>query len=215
MTFRILILAAFILCAPSAYAGTITWTCAGGDNTYATGEGWCAADIQIVENAVDGNAADIATNASGISTNASGISTNASGISGNDSDIVTLAGSIATNLASITALEGLTFTECETIYAPTEFIAATDDIPSVWRASDAITITEVWCETDQTVTLDLQIDDGTPADVMGSDLSCGTGTADSTSLTGSMADGDRLDLLIATASGSPTLLTFCWEYTID
>lgn len=66
MTFRLLILAAFILCAPSAYAGTITWTCAGGDNAYATGEGWCAADAQIVETAVDGNAADIATNASDI-----------------------------------------------------------------------------------------------------------------------------------------------------
>jgi hypothetical protein len=36
-----------------------------------------------------------------------------------------------------------------------------------------LTITEVWCETDTgTVNLDLQIDDDTPADVMGTDLVC-------------------------------------------
>lgn len=104
--------------------------------------------------------------------------------------------------------------ECWTLYAPTDTIADTNDLQSMWRAPRAATIVEVWCETDTgTVTADLQIDDGTPADVMGTDLVCdSTGESDSTSLTGSMADGDRLDLAITSVATSPTRLTFCAEY---
>lgn len=119
------------------------------------------------------------------------------------------------DISSVYMAQTQTFEECITLYAPNEFIADTDDIENIWRAPDALTITEVWCATDQTVSLDIQIDDGTPADVMGADLACGTGTADNTGLSGGMADGDRLDLLIASASGSPTELTICWEYDFD
>lgn len=110
-----------------------------------------------------------------------------------------------------------TFTECFPIYSPTAGILDTDDIATLWRAPQAITITELWCETDTgTVTADLQIDDGSPADIMGTDLVCDSSSeVDNTGLTGSMADGDRLDLLITSVASSPKRLTFCAEYTVN
>lgn len=93
--------------------------------------------------------------------------------------------------------------------------ADTDDFKSIWMSSGfASTITKVWCESDQTVNLDLQIDDGSPADVMGTDLACAsTPVSDNTSLTGSMADGDRLDVAVTSVSGTPTWASVCWTYT--
>lgn len=115
------------------------------------------------------------------------------------------------------AVAGFTFEECFVIYAPNAEVQATDSIESVWRASAALTITEVWCETDTgTVDVDLQIDDDTPADVMGTDLVCAsTAVSDSTSLTGGMADGDRLDLAIGAAATNPLRLSVCIEYDYD
>jgi hypothetical protein len=109
-----------------------------------------------------------------------------------------------------------THTVCKTMYAPASpYIADTDDIEAIWRAPANVEITEVYCQTDQTVTLDLQIDNGTPTDVMGADLNCTTGASDSTALTGGVDDGWTVDLLIATATGNPTKLTVCFEYTYD
>lgn len=126
--------------------------------------------------------------------------------------VVTLGGDAVSNLEL-----GATFTDCSVMYAPSAGVLATDDIQSVYRAPAALTITEVWCETDVgTVTMDVQIDDGTPADVMGVDLVCDTtGEADSTSLTGGMADGDRLDWLIASVATAPKRVTVCIEYDFD
>ena len=65
---------------------------------------------------------------------------------------------------------------------------------ALWRAPVALTITEIWCEGDNAAgsTLDLQIDDGSPADVAGADLDCDdTPATDNTGLTGGMAAGDR------------------------
>lgn len=105
--------------------------------------------------------------------------------------------------------------ECFTLYAPTAGVLLTDDVTSVWRAPVAVTITEVWCETNTgTVNMDVQIDNGTPTDVMGVDLACiSTGATDSTSLTGSMAAGNTLDFAITTVATSPTRLTVCIKYT--
>ena len=90
-------------------------------------------------------------------------------------------------------------------------------INSIWRASAALTIAEVWCETDTgTVTMDVQIDDGTPADVMGDDLVCAaTAVLDDTGLTGGMAEGDTLDFAIASVATNPERLTLCIEYSFD
>lgn len=141
--------------------------------------------------------------------------TNATGYAAKVSMPINLNGlSCGTNADSCTLVDGPT-SECFTLYAPTDTIADTNDVQSIWRAPTASTIVEVWCETDTgTVTADLQIDDGTPADVMGTDLVCdSTGESDSTSLTGSMAAGDRLDIAITSVATSPTRLTFCMEHT--
>lgn len=133
------------------------------------------------------------------------------GLSGDVTHTLTAGGKLPANAIA------QTFTECFPLYAPTDTITGTDSIQSLWRAPAAITITEVWCETDTgTVSADLQIDDGSPADIMGADLVCDTsGETDSSSLTGSMADGDRLDLAITSVASSPTRLTFCAEYTYN
>jgi hypothetical protein len=109
----------------------------------------------------------------------------------------------------------ITEEECFPLFTPGSTIASTYDIQSVWRAPVAVTITEVWCETDTgTVNFDFQIDDGTPADVMGTDLVCdASGETDNTSLTGSMAAGNTLDFAITSVASSPTRLTACVVYT--
>jgi hypothetical protein len=116
-------------------------------------------------------------------------------------------GSTAVTLAT----EHITDTKC--IYF--EYPTASDDLESIWTTNGfAATITKVWCESDQTVNLDLQIDDGSPADVMGTDCVCdSTPCEDESGLTGSMADGDRLDLAVTSVSGSPTWTSVCWTYT--
>ena len=90
--------------------------------------------------------------------------------------------------------EVVTDTNCIWFESP----VLTDDFKSIWTTNGfAATITKIWCESDQTVNMDLQIDDGTPLDVAGADLVCdSTPAEDESGLTGSMADGDRLDLAI-------------------
>ncbi len=107
--------------------------------------------------------------------------------------------------------------ECFVVYRPVDEIQNTDDIDSFWRASAALTLTEVWCETDTgTVNMDLAIDDGSREDVMGTDLVCAsTAVSDSTGLAGNMAAGDRLDLLIASVATNPTRLSVCVGYDYD
>ena len=75
----------------------------------------------------------------------------------------------------------------------------------------------MWCESDQTVNMDLQLDDGTPADVNGTDLVCDSTPADVTSLGGDTgaAAGERLDLAITSVSGTPTWVSICFDFTYD
>jgi hypothetical protein len=107
--------------------------------------------------------------------------------------------------------------DCNVLYAPSAEVQDTDDVHTVFRAPAALTITEVFCETDVgTVTMDVQIDDGTPADVMGSDLVCDvTGETDNTGLTGGMAAGDRLDWAITSVATAPKRVSVCIVYDFD
>ncbi len=77
-------------------------------------------------------------------------------------------------------------------------------------------LTKIHYESDQTVNFDFQIDDGTPAAVNGSDIACTTFATDST-LAGdvTMAAGDRLDIVIASVSGTPTWFSGSVELTFD
>lgn len=103
-----------------------------------------------------------------------------------------------------------TDTKCIWFENPTD----ADDFKSIWVTNQAATITGISCESDQTVNLDLQIDDGTPADVNGSSIACTSTWGEDTSLAGdtSMGANDRLDLSVASTSGTPTWVSVCWEY---
>ena len=106
-------------------------------------------------------------------------------------------------------------TACHVIdFAGSTAITASDGVESIWRAPENVTISEVWCETDTgTVTSDLQVDDGTPADVAGTSLVCDTdGEEDNTGLTGSLSEGQTVDLVIDSVASNPTRLTWCFEY---
>ena len=91
---------------------------------------------------------------------------------------------------------------------------AADDFNSIWanKTANDFLITEIWCESDQTVNMDLQVDDGTPADVNGSDLACTSSEAEDTSLSGdtTVAAGEELDLAITSVSGTPTWVSICF-----
>ena len=96
-----------------------------------------------------------------------------------------------------------------------------ESLTSIWRAPTAVTITEIWCQVtaETSVDLDLEVDDGSATGVNGSDITCTTaanGVSDST-LAGdtTMADGNRLDLVLGTVTGAVTALEVCWEFTID
>lgn len=105
------------------------------------------------------------------------------------------------------------YSECIYIEDPDE----NDDLQSIWRPTFATTITGIWAESDQTVNFDLQVDDGTPADVNGTDISPAAGTAEDTSLSGdtTMLSGDRLDLAVTSVANTPTWVSICWSYTKD
>src|SRR3990167_5274132 len=95
--------------------------------------------------------------------------------------------------------------------------AATDDFKSIWFAKQAVTLTSLWCESDQTVNAMVQDDDGTPSDADTVDLACDTMPPEDTALDGdaTLAAGDRFDLDIASVSGGPTFLSLCWTFTYD
>jgi len=84
-------------------------------------------------------------------------------------------------------------------------------VESWWRnpmAYDA-SIVAIWCESDQTVNLDVQVDDGTPADVVGTDIVC-TSTPAATTVFGGdtiVSSGETLDIAITSVSGAPTWLS--------
>lgn len=105
-----------------------------------------------------------------------------------------------------------TDTKCVWFEDPT----ADDDFKSLWTANIAGTITGISCESDQTVDFDLQIDDGSPADINGSDITC-TSWAEDTTLGGdtSMGANEHMDLAITSVTDTPTWVSICWEFTYD
>ena len=73
------------------------------------------------------------------------------------------------------------FRECHTLFDVVTAIPATADIPSIWgEFRRAVKIDRVWCETDaNTATINIQRDDGTPANILSADLVCDVGEQDS------------------------------------
>lgn len=93
---------------------------------------------------------------------------------------------------------------------------ASDDFKTIAIGDTAFTITAISCESDQTVNFDLQVDDGSATGVNGSDIACTTFATDS-SLAGdtTVAAGDRVDLAIASVSGTPTWVSITFTATKD
>lgn len=105
-----------------------------------------------------------------------------------------------------------TDTKCIWFEDPT----ADDDFNSIWtnKTANDLLITEIWCESDQTIDFDLQVDDGSPADVSQVDLQCAAGEAEDTSLDGdtTLAAGEELDLIVTSVANTPTWVSICWTF---
>lgn len=96
---------------------------------------------------------------------------------------------------------------------------AGDDDKSVWinDTANVFTVTKLWCESDQTVTMMLQVDDGSAADMDSVDLVCISTPDTDTSLDGdaTIAAGDRVDLDVASVASTPTWGVICFTGTFD
>ena len=97
-------------------------------------------------------------------------------------------------------------------------LSDTDDVGSFWRAPAALTVTEVWCEVDTgtTTSVNIQRDDGSPADVLSSDLTCSTTGATGTIDTGedNFAADERFDFVMV-AAGTALRMSLMIKYTTD
>ena len=105
-----------------------------------------------------------------------------------------------------------THTECKWISDP----VSDEVLVSLWanKTANNMQITELWCESDGTVPMDLLVDDGTPIGVNGADLSCTSSEAEDLTLGGDtvLAAGEELDFDSGTVSGSPTFVSVCMTY---
>lgn len=107
--------------------------------------------------------------------------------------------------------------------AYTFFDAAADladlDIPSIIpNRARAVTLTEVYCEIDAgSASINLQRDDGSPANILSTSLACSTAGATSTSFSGSEASissGYEIDHVTVSISGVRRL-NVALKYTVD
>lgn len=115
---------------------------------------------------------------------------------------------------------------CWVFYDPATALPATLDPTSIWaNRARAITITEVWCETDaNTATINIQRDDGSAADLLSADLVCDTGEQTSCAsgcdvdtiqdAEDNIAVGNELDH-VTVSLGTINRLTVCFKYTVD
>ncbi len=131
---------------------------------------------------------------------------------GTDVDAVTTAGDYITRNTNDfdVDIEAVTDTKCIWFEDPTD----ADDFKSIWanKTANDFLFTTIWGESDQTVSFDLQVDDGTPADVSGTDIVPTAGEAENGSLSGdtTLAADEELDLIITSVSDTPTWVSICW-----
>ena len=117
---------------------------------------------------------------------------------------------------SITCATGSCDADSETYTEPVCFRLTSPtgaDFQSAWvnRTGKTFTVTDLWCESDQSVTTMLQVDDGSVADMDTVDLVCITTPDTDTSLDGdaTVANGDRVDIDVASVASSPTWAQIC------
>lgn len=192
---------------PDFLNGDIDWTLTGGNSITATVA--CTGCIDVTDMATDSVAADeIAAAAVGTS-EAAGLDI------GDDTNLaagrsLTLSGdSVESDVELYT----------ESICYRVQFPSAADDDKSVWinDTANTFTVSKLWCESDQTATLMLQVDDGSAADMDSVDLVCISTPDTDTSLDGdaTIAAGDRVDLDVASVASSPTWVSVCFTGAWD
>lgn len=92
----------------------------------------------------------------------------------------------------------------------------TDDFKTIdYREAGSfdVTLNAIFCETSSgSVEFDLQIDDGTPADVNGSDIVCTSSGVLDSSLGGDVSfdAGDKIDLVITSVTDTPGNIKIFW-----
>lgn len=104
-------------------------------------------------------------------------------------------------------------------YLPQSLVSTSAAYRSVWRVpyANGMTATEIWCESDGTVPFAFENDDGSATNVDSGQITCNSSTNTDSTMSGGdavFADGDRLDIVLGTVSGSPTFVAMCLEHTI-
>ena len=99
-------------------------------------------------------------------------------------------------------------------------LADADDEESIWinHLGSGITVIGVNCESDAgTPSINLQRDDGVPANILSANLSCSTSDAAGTVDTAedNVADGQKIDFVMVTAGGTAKRVTVTVKYTVD
>lgn len=130
-------------------------------------------------------------------------------------DATTTAGDYLTKTANDFDVDAEVITDTKCVWW--ENPVAGDDFKSVFvnDMPTTITVTKLWCESDQTVNMMFQVDDGTPADMDSVDLACISTPDTDISLDGdpTVAAGERVDVDVASVSGTPTWVSACFTYT--
>lgn len=108
---------------------------------------------------------------------------------------------------------------CFSLFDPASDLTTDMDIPSIWmNIARAITLTQVTCESDSgTATINLQRDDGTPANILSSDLTCTTTPANGTiaAAEDNIAVDEEIDFLLQTSPAGTNRVNVCTKYTVD
>jgi hypothetical protein len=99
-------------------------------------------------------------------------------------------------------------------------LADTDDQRTIYlNLTGAMTINSVTCYSDAgTPTINLQRDDGSPANILSADLQCSTTGATSVSIVGAESIlnlGDKIDFVMSTAGGTAKRVTVAIKATVN
>jgi hypothetical protein len=103
---------------------------------------------------------------------------------------------------------------CKTLFDSGN-LADTDDVSSIYRWGSPAIITEAWCEIDAgtNVQIDLVTSDG--ADNIATNCVCTTAGVSCSLTDTTMIDGEIIDLVIDSISGTVNRFTFCMEHRYD